>query len=631
MTAATPPYLFSLLRSSTSLRQIHQIHTQFLIHSIPLNNFFLTKLIQFNCTDYSSIVFDLIPQNNDYSWTLMIKSYATHGPLPYAFSLFIQMLKNDVKPTNFTFPPLLNACSRIPAAILGQQVHTQVAKLGLVSDIFTGNALVDMYSKCDCIVDAHRVFEEMPVKDQVSYNSMIHGYAKMGDLSCASHLFSEMPERNVISWTSLIGGYCRAGNIKEALETFKRMILSVEGPDPNTATMVSLLSACSSLCDLEAGRWVSCVIDINKVASSIVLNTSLIDMFAKCGDIIKARKVFDEMPFRNLVSWNAMVTGYSQCGLPNEAISLFREMGGEDVEPNEVTLVGVLSSCANLGALELGREIHNYVCENGLETNVILSTALIDMYAKCGSIESACLVFFKMPKRDVVSWNAMIVGLSMNGLGKEALVVFTNMRKAGVRPNDVTFLGALSGCSHSGLVDEGRYIFQEMVSQYNLSPNAEHYACMVDLLGRAGFLDEAFMLVRDMPFKPDPAIWAALLSSCRTHCNVKFASEIGQILMLSETPHLGSCILLSNVYASAGMWDEVARVRRLIKDKRLRKPAGCSWVEICGIVHRFVVEDSKHPQSEEIYDLLRGITKQLKVEGYVPELDLLLQSSEETQ
>ncbi|OVA05526.1 Pentatricopeptide repeat [Macleaya cordata] len=467
----------------------------------------------------------------------------------------------------------------------------------------------------------------MPERDEVSWNSIISGYVGSGEIEKARDLFEEMPvRRNIVCWTSLINGYGKEGNLNEMLGLFLQMLVSVDDVGPNSATMVCLLSACSSLSDFKLGKLVSIFIDVNEIPLNTILSTALIDMYLKCGDLEKAWRLFDGISCKSLVSWNALITGYVQRGLLEEAVRLFYLMQAESVKPNEITMVNVLSACAGLGALELGREVHIYLGRKGLDLNVILATALVDMYSKCGRLIDACLVFVKTTNKDVALFNTMILGLAYHGHGRDSLAVFAEMEKNGPDANDVTFIGVLSACNHSGLIEEGRVQFSNMVKKQKLIPKVEHYSCMVDLLGRAGYLDEAFEMIQNMEVPPDSIIWGSLLSSCRIHRNIELADKIGEAILSSQDPNLGFCILLSNIYASVGRWKDVARVRRLVKEKGIKKPSGCSWIEVDGVIHRFLVEDSIHLQSKEIYEIHEFVTNQLKVEGYVPNFDFVLKN-----
>ncbi|XP_057958911.1 pentatricopeptide repeat-containing protein At1g08070, chloroplastic-like [Malania oleifera] len=614
-----------LLRGSTSVAQIHQLHAQILVHGISLQNHLLAKLVDLNSVDYARSVFDRIHSPSDFSWNSLIKGYIQDAIPQNSLILFLEMLRSGIRPSNFTYPFLLNACSALASIREGEQIHAHAFRMGFGSDRFVNNSLINMYCKCCFLSCAFNVLDEMPQRDEVSWNSIIGGYVQWGEVEKARSLFEEMPlRRNVICWTAMINGYGRKGDLVEMFSLFLEMLLSAEEVKPNSATMVCLLSACSTLSNFELGRWLSVFIDVNAIPLNAILCTALIDMHSKCGNMDKAQKLFNANSCKNLASWNAIMTGYVQCGLLEKAICLFYTMQATLLRPNEITMVNVLSACAGLGALELGREVHRYLVRNGLEVNVWLATALIDMYSKCGKIDDACLVFIKTCQKDVALWNAMILGLAYHGIGKDSLAVFAQMERVGVQPNEVTFIGILSACNHSGLVVEGRIQFSNMVNKYGLNPKVEHYACMVDLLGRAGHLEEAFELIQNMVVLPDSIIWGTLLSACRIHRNLELADKVGQIITSFAEPNLGFCILLSNIYASVGRWKDVDRVRRLVKEKGIKKPSGCSWIEVAGAVHRFVVEDALHVKSDEIYEANKILVYHLKDEGYVPNVDFVL-------
>ncbi|KAI3853696.1 hypothetical protein MKW98_025213 [Papaver atlanticum] len=610
----------NLLRSSSNLTQITQIHAQIIVNGIALHTHFLSKLIELRLVDYARVFFNQIPSPTDYSGNSMIRLYTLNGFPQKSISLYSEMLKNDYKPSNFTYPSLFKACSIRSSIKEGEQIHTHVVKFGFQYDLFVNNSLIDMYCKCFCIDSAQLVLDEMPETDEVSWNSIISGYVNFGEMEKARMLFEQVPvRRNVVCWTSLINGYGRKGSLNEMFSLFLQMLVSGDDDvEPNSTTMVCLLSACSSPSDSKLGLWVSVFIDVNRIPVTTILGTALMDMNSRCGDLDNARRLFDRMSGKNLVSWNAMITGYVQTARYEEAIRLFDLLQTHSVKPNEITMVNVLSACSGLGALELGKKVHIYLGRNGLDLNVIVAAALVDMYTKCGRVNDACLVFVKTPNKDVALYNAMILGLAYNGRGSDSLAVFAEMERNGTHPNDITFIGVLSGCNHSGLVEEGRYKFWDMVKKYGLSPKIEHYSCMVDLLGRAGNLTEAFELIQNMDISPDSLIWSSLLSFCRIHRNIELADEIAEVILSIQNPNSGSCILLSNIYATVGRWKDVVRMRRLVKEKGDKKPPGVSWIELGGSIHKFVVEDIHHLQSKEIYEIHKFLTDQLKAEGYAP-------------
>ncbi|CAN6452819.1 unnamed protein product [Victoria cruziana] len=621
--------LLSLLRNCTTIKQIRQVHAQLVVHGSLLHNHFLEKLADFRCMEYARAVFDRLPVVNDFSWNIMIKNYAVNGAPENSILLYWEMLEKSIKPTNFTFPMLLKACSHILAIEEGKQIHAHIVELGLDSDLYVGNCLIGFYSAFRSMEDAKQVFGEMPERDLVSWNSIISGYANDGEVEAAHQLFDKIPMiRNVISWTALIGGYGRAGVPAEMVRLFVQMLISADDVNPNSATLVSLVSACSDLCNYELGKWICAFVDVNRIPLDITLSTALLSLHAKCGEIYKAQKMFDSLPGKNLVTWNAMINCYVQSMMPNEAIQLFSQMYEEGMRPNEITMVSLLSACAVLGALDLGKWLHLYISRSGLNLNVILGTALIDMYSKCGCVDNACHVFVKMPSKDVATWNSMISGLAIHGNSKDAFTIFSRMKTVGLLPNDVTFVGILCACNHCGLVEEGLAHFTSMFKKYNVTPKVEHYACLIDLLGRAGHVYEVIVLVRCMPFEADAVIWGSLLSACKIHNDVELADRIGQIGVTPVSSNHGSRILLSNIYAAAGWWKDVSVVRRQMKQTGMRKPAGSSWVEVDQTVHRFLADHVTHPKSVEILELLERLMEHMKNEGCISISDLQLKNQD---
>lgn len=357
---------------------------------------------------------------------------------------------------------------------------------------------------------------------------------------------------------------------------------------------------------------------------SLVSLTTMITCYAKLGELDKARVLFKEMEDRDVVCWNVMIGGYTQNGMPNEALFLFRQMLAAKVKPNEVTVLSVLSACGQLGALESGRWLHSYIETNRIDINVHVGTALVDMYSKCGSLEDARLVFDRIKNRDVVAWNSMIVGYAMHGFSRDALQLFREMCAVGHHPSDITFIGVLSACGHAGLVNEGWRFFRSMKDKYRIEPKIEHYGCMVNLLGRAGNLEEAYTLVKNMKIEPDPVLWGTLLGACRLHGNIALGEEIAEFLVAKNLANSGTYILLSNIYAATGNWDGVASVRTLMKQSGVQKEPGCSSIEVNNKVHEFLAGDRRHPKSKEVYVMLEEMNGWLRAHGYTPQTDIVL-------
>lgn len=364
--------------------------------------------------------------------------------------------------------------------------------------------------------------------------------------------------------------------------------------------------------------------DKRRIEGNIVLWNVMIDGYIRIGDLTAARELFDKMSQRSVISWNVMISGYAQNGYFMEAIETFRLMQMGKVRPNYVTLVSVLPAISRIGALELGKWVHLYAERNDIVIDDVLGSALIDMYAKCGSIEKAVQVFNRISKPNTITWSAIIGGLAIHGRAKDALDYFSRMEREGVTPSGVVYIGILTACSHAGLVEEGRLFFNHIVNEVDFEHRLEHYGCMVDLLGRAGLLKEAEEFILNMPIKPDDVTWKALLGACKMHGNIEMGDRVAQILMNMAPRDSGAYVALSNIYAASRDWESVARVRLKMNEMNVRKDPGCSWIELDGIVHQFLVEDDSHPRAKEIHSMLLEIAEQMRLVGYKPDTSQVL-------
>jgi pentatricopeptide repeat protein len=528
-------------------------------------------------------VFNKMPSRDVVTWTAMILGYVQCRQGQKALELFQQMQQEGVRPDSVTFVAVLNACASVIALEEGRSVHVQIIQNGLDSEVFVGSSLVDMYAKCGSIEEACRVF-------------------------------SKMPSRDVVTWNAMVLGHVKCGQGQKALELFRQM--QQEGVQPDSVTFVAALNACASVAALEEGRCVHHQIIQSCLESDVFVGSSLVDMYAKCGNIEDAWRVFNKMPSRNVVTWNAMVLGHVKCGQGQNALELFQQMQQEGVQPNSVTFVGVLNACASMIALEEGRCVHQHIIRCGWDSDVFVGSSLVDMYAKCGSMEDAWSVFNKMPSRDVVTWTTILGGCAMHGHGKEALKHFERMCEEGVQPDDVTFICLLSACSHAGLVGEGMHCYASMVKDYMISAKLEHYTCMVDLLGRAGHLQEAENMVMAMPCKPHVAVWMALLSACRIHGHVEMAERIAKRILEMEPDNAAVYVLLSDIYAAGGNKHLCQTIEQQRKEKGVKKQPGRTWIEVNNEVHTFVVDDQDHPQMPEIHAELQRLSGHMHDAGY---------------
>ncbi|KAG7015321.1 Pentatricopeptide repeat-containing protein, partial [Cucurbita argyrosperma subsp. argyrosperma] len=466
-------------------------------------------------------------------------------------------------------------------------------------------------------------------------------------------VFGQVNYPNPFLWTAMIRGYALQGPFTESINLYTNMRRN--GVSPVSFTFSALFKACGASLNLDLGRQVHAqTILIGGFASDLYVGNTMIDMYVKCGvlgcgrkvfdemserdvvswtelivayakfgDMESARGLFDELPLKDMVAWTAMVTGYAQNARPKEALEYFQKMQDVGIETDEVTLVGVISACAQLGAVKYANWIRDIAERSsfGPYENVMVGSALIDMYSKCGSPDEAYKVFEGMKERNVFSYSSMIVGYAMHGRAHSALQLFHEMLKTEIRPNKVTFIGVLSACSHAGMVEQGRQLFAKMEKYFNVTPSPDHYACMVDLLGRGGCLEEALELIETMPMEPHGGVWGALLGACRIHGNPDIARVAADQLFKLEPDGIGNYILLSNIYASAGRWEEVSKLRKVIRAKGLKKNPGCSWFEgKKGDIHEFFADDATHQRSSEIREALRQLLERLRGHGYKPNL-----------
>lgn len=545
-----------------------------------------------------------------------------------AVEFYARMILSGVEPNSYTFPFLLKSCAKFGAAQEGKQIHGHVLKLGLDSDAFVHTSLINMYAKNGELDSARLVFDKSPLRDAVSFTALITGYVSSGSMDDARRLFDEIPIRDAVAWNAMISGYAQSGRFEEALVLFSDMRKA--NVAPNESTMLTVLSACAQSGSLELGKWVASWIEDHGLSSNVRLVNALIDMYSKCGALDTARGLFDAMLQKDVISWNVMIGGYTHESRYKEALALFRLMLRLNAEPNDVTFLGILPACAHLGALDLGKWIHVYIDKNFQSlTNTSLRTSLIDMYAKCGNIEAAKQVFDGMEAKSLASWNAMITGLAMHGHANTALELFSKMADEGFKPDDITFVGILSACNHGGLVDLGRQYFSSMTKDYHISPQLQHYGCMIDLLGRAGLFDEAEALMKTMEMKPDGAVWGSLLGACRIHRRVEMGEFVAKHVFELEPENAGAHVLLSNIYAGAGRWDDVARIRTRLNDMGIKKVPGSTSIEVDSVVHEFLVGDKVHPLSKEIYEMLREVDRLLDMAGFVPDTSEVLYDMDE--
>ncbi|KAJ0973041.1 hypothetical protein J5N97_021000 [Dioscorea zingiberensis] len=569
--------------TSISTKSFNQIHALLLTSAIAIDFSLSLKLTQHLAASFPpSFAYQTVKHLRHhlapFLFNTLISSYARTKSPRSAFLVYGFMARDGFRPDKYTFPVVLKSCMSFYGIGEARQVHGTIIKTGFAWHLHALNALVHVYGLC-------------------------------GEYDSAGNLFDEMPLRDVVSWTALISVYVKAGFFQEALDLFGLMDV-----EPNAATLVSVLVACGRLGELKLGKRIHGLILKRETGISVVEGNALMDMYVKCKHLDEAKQVFEELPQRDIVSWTSIISGLAQCKRPKDALEVFHAMQGAGLEPDKVTLSSVLSACASLGALDTGNWVHEYIERKGIEWDVHIGTSMLDMYAKCGSLEMALHTFHKMPHKNVSSWNALIGGLALHGHGSDALYYFDLMAKSGIKPNEVTFVAVLSACSHSGFVEEGRRYFNSMSKFYHLAPKIEHYGCMVDLLGRAGLITEAYELIKAMPLRADVRIWGAMLSACKAHGNVELSQQIlGQLLEL-ESCDSGVYVLLSNIFANSDRWGDVTRMRKLMRDMGIKKEPGSSVIEVDGKTHEFLVGEIDHPEKEGILLLLCILAKQVQLD-----------------
>lgn len=493
------------------------------------------------------MAFEKIYHKDVISWTMMITAFTEHGHPKEAIQLYHQMQLQGTNADKLIFISILGACASVAALKEGKEIHAAIVKAGLESDDVVGNALMNMYSKDVNMIDACRVFEKIN-------------------------------QRCVVSWNTMISAYAQHNNGKEALLLFQQM--QQEGLQPDEITFLSFSRSCFNSATLADGKLLHRSATDRGYASNCAVGTALVVMYGKCGSLQDAWMVFEEIEQRDVASWNAMIAAYVQNGQHKDALQTYRKMQQEAVKPNEVTFISVLGACANLAALAEGKVVHATVVDGKFESNLRVCNALINMYAKCGSLEEALGLFDRMHHRDVVSWNALITAHAQHGHVKEALQLFLQMQHKGILPDDITFMGVLSACNHGGMVDDGHRYFTSMHDDYGITPTLEHYGCMIDLFGRAGHLQEAEDFIRKMPIQPNALVWMSLLGACRAYGDMQRGKWAAEQLIMVDPQFAAPYVVLANIYAAEGKWNEVAKWRKAMDERVVKQLAGCSLIEV---------------------------------------------------
>lgn len=533
------------------------------------------RLCELGSVDYAVFLMGKVDEVDAFMCNLIVRGYVEMGDSGKGLGFYKGfVLGRCVRMNKYSFPVIVKACGAVRDVVEGEKVHCRSLKVGYGGAVYVRNALIQMYSVCGRMRDARGVFDGGRGSDLVTWNTMIGGYVKNREVSVARELFDEMDEKDEFTWNTMVAGYAAIGEMKKAWDLFERM-----------------------------------------PRRDVVSWNCMVDGYAGIGDVVSARAFFDRMPHRNVVTWNTMLALLARCKKYDECLELFdRMMDGKEAKPNEATLVSVLTACGYLGRLDKGKWVHTYVESNStIDLDVLLLTALLTMYLKCGDMDMAKNVFDMMPEKSVVSWNSMIMGYGTHGFGEKALEMFLEMESSGLAPNDTTFVCLLAACGQSGLVLEGWWYFDMMHRVYKIEPKVEHYGCMVDLLSRAGLMKDTEELIKIMPMEGGSTLWGALLSSCRTHSSSQLAEVVGKRLVDLAPKEVGPYLLLSNSYAAEGRWDDVENVRKLMNDNDLQKTGGSSMVQNTEVVSESSFEGIPARKRSMIYSMLREMGAHLKL------------------
>ncbi|KAL6041304.1 Pentatricopeptide repeat protein [Balamuthia mandrillaris] len=599
--AGVPPDAFTyaiVLKACANVEDLEmgkRVHAQLLDHGFLPDVVLSTALISLygKCGKMNDAraVFQGMKERNVVTWNAMIGEETQHEHGKEALELFQMMQQAGVPPDSFTYAIVLKACTIAEDLEAGKRIHAQLLHGGFFPDVVLSTSLISMYARCGKMEEARAVFQGMK-------------------------------KRDVAMWNSMIAEEVQCGCWWEALELYQQM--QQAGVLPNSFTYASVLKACAIGKDLETGKRIHTQLLSHHFLPDPLLSSSLIGMYGKCGKLEEARAVFQGMSEFNTVAWNSMITEEVQNGNGKEALELFQQMQQAGVPPDSFTYGSILKACASMADWKMGKFVHTQLLCGGFLPDVLLSNALINMYGKCGKVDDACIVFQEMNERNIISWNAMIAAYGLSGQGKEALATFHAMRQQGVAPDVITFTNVLNACSHAGLIEEGMACFADMKEKHGIQPTVDHYTCVVDLLGRARRLDEAEALINSMDVPPNSVTWMTLLGACRGAKDVKRAERAAEQAIKLGQQGAAPFVVLSNIFAAAGQWADVEKVRNEMKERKVKKEPGRSWITVDGQVHSFVVKDCSHPRSVEIYQELDRLSQQMKTAGYKPDTDWVL-------
>ncbi|KAM7269453.1 hypothetical protein ACFE04_024950 [Oxalis oulophora] len=559
-------------------------------------------------------LFDKMPQRNLVSFNGLVSGYVKNGMINEARKVFDQMAERNI--TSWT--SMVSGYVKAGMIAEAERMFWEMPDRNVVSwTVMLGGIIDDGREE-----DARKLYQMMPQKDIFTHTTMLLGLCKFGKLREAREIFDEMPRRNVNSWTAMISGYVHNNKVHIGRKLFEVM------PEKNEVSWTAMLTGYTQCGRIEEARQ---LFEAMPMKSVVACNLMIIGL-GHSGQVEKARKVFDSMTVRDDGTWSAMIKVYERKGFEIKALDIFTLMQNQRVRPNFPSLISVLSVCGSLASLDHGRQVHTQLVRSQFDVDVYVSSVLMTMYIKCGDLVKAKRVFDRFGSKDIVMWNSIITGFAQHGLAEEALKIFHEMFSTGIMPDEITFVGVLTACSYTGKVEEGFQIFESMTSKYLVDPKTEHYACMVDLLGRAGRVQEAMNLINNMPVKADAIVWGALMGACRTHMKMDLAEVAAKKLIELEPKNAGPYILLSNIYASQGRWADVAELRKTMREQSVSKSPGCSWLEVEKRVHFFTGgECGDHPDHEMIMKMLEKIEGLLREAGYFPDGSFVMHDVDEEE
>ncbi|KAG8487199.1 hypothetical protein CXB51_020770 [Gossypium anomalum] len=606
--------------------------------NLDVANHLLNVYVKSKNLNHACKLFDEMPHRDVRTWTILVSTFAHVGSNGAALELFKNMQNEGIKPNQFTLSSVLKCCSSLSELKIGKGVHGWILRNGVVFDVILENALFYFYVKCEDFGSAKWLFESMEEKNSVTWNIMIGAYLDTGNVDKAVDLFRRQGLKDVSVWNTIINGLMRNGFERIALKLLYEMVK--DGTLFNEVTFSIALVLVSLLKDLELGKRIHGRVLLLGIHVDGFLRNSLIDMYCKCGEMKMALKVFEKMDtyfgrnensIEEVISWSSIISGLVLNGEFEDAFKTFTSMVHKDIDIDAFSITSIVSACASFGVLELGRQVHGLVQKMGHKLDAHLGSSLIDMYAKCGNLDDAERIFKQTNDMNVVLWTSMVYSYALHGRGREAVQLFEFSMSRGLLPNEVTFIGVLTACSHAGLVEEGCRYFRLMKEVYGIKPGVEHFTRMVDLYGRAGRFKEIKKFIDENGIHHLRAVWRSFLSSCRLHRDIEMAEWVSENLLRCKTLDARPYVLLSNIYAIKQRWEEVETVRRLMQSRGVKKHPCQSWIQIRNQVHAFIMDDRSHPQKNEICAYLYKLIGRLRKIGYSSDAKLVMQDVEKKQ